>query len=166
MRLLLLLLCAATARADDIDAFEQLLGATDVNAAIGNGGATAGFSSQGELTVLRWPSPSYYQHVDFSTANGAGARQLPHFGARDNQGSFAGVYVAPGPDGPPVLLWARDAGWTAEQHYQNDESNQLVTTLHHAAARLTLRYTDVIPDEFDVLSRHIEVTPDAGFVPA
>src|SRR5438067_12842002 len=108
--LLLLALAPAAARADDdIAAFEHIFGATDVNAAIGNGGATAGISSQGELTVLRWPSPSYFQHVDFSTAAGEGNRQLPHFGARDNQGSFAGVYL----DGQ--FLWARDDGWTAEQ---------------------------------------------------
>jgi hypothetical protein len=166
MRFLVLALLVPAARADDIDAFEELLGATDVNAAIGNGGATAGFSAQGELTVLRWPSPSYFQHVDFSTANGAGARALPHFGARDNQGSFAGVYVAPGPSGLPVFLWARDAGWTADQRYQADDSNQLVTTLHHADARITVRYTDVVPDGIDVLVRHIEVIPDAGFTPS
>ena len=58
-----------------------------------------------------------------------------------------------------------DDGWTAEQHYQADDSNQLVTTLHHAAAQITVRYTDIIPDGIDVLVRHVEVTPDAGFTP-
>jgi MYXO-CTERM domain-containing protein len=165
--IVVLTLAAATAaRADDIDAFEELLGATDVNAAIGNGAATSGLSAQGELTVLRWPSPSYYQHVDFSTANGMNPRALPHFGARDNQGSFAGVYVSPGPGGAPAFLWARDDGWTVTQRYQADDSNQLVTELHHAAAQLTVRYTDVVPDDLDVLARHIEVLPDAGFSPA
>src|SRR5438105_14573959 len=111
-----MLIAAAPARADDVAYFEHLLGATDINAAIGNGGATAGFSSQGELTVLRWPSPSYFQHVDFATSAGEGNRQLPHFGARDNQGSFAGVFI----DGQ--MLSARDAGWTVEQKYQDDHS--------------------------------------------
>jgi MYXO-CTERM domain-containing protein len=166
MRAFLILLFSLSAHADDIDAFEELLGATDVNAAIGNGGATAGLSAQGELTVLRWPSPSYFQHADFSTANGMNPRSLPHFGARDNQGSFAGVYVSPGPGGAPAFLWARDSGWTAAQRYQADDSNQLVTELHHAAARITVRYTDVVPDDLDVLVRHIEVVPDAGFSPA
>src|SRR5579862_109088 len=111
----IVLLGARVARADDpatdVAYFEHVLGATDVNAAIGNGGATAGFSAQGELTVLRWPSPSYYEHVNFKTSTADDARMQPHFGAADNQGSFAGVYVAPGPTGAPAFAWARDAGW-------------------------------------------------------
>src|SRR5207249_2495308 len=110
-----------------------LLGATDVNAAIGDGATTAGFSAQGELTVLRWPSPSYFEHASFVTSTAADARRQPHFGARDNAGSFAGVRVAPGPDGAAsAFAWARDAGWTATQGYAADDSNQLVTALHHA----------------------------------
>jgi hypothetical protein len=153
---------AVPARADLGDAaeFEYLLGATDINAAIGNGGATAAFSSQGELTVLRWPSPSYYQHVDFVTALGRDARTQPHFGARDNQGSFAGVYVEPG-----GFAWARDAGWTAKQQYAADDSNQVLTTLHNAALRVTVTYTDAVPDGLDVLVRRVAVTPDPGFTP-
>src|SRR4051812_8606084 len=78
----------SSARGDeDVAAFEHIFGATDVNAAIGNGGATAGFSAQGELTVLRWPSPSYFQHVNFKSSPDKGARAEPHFGAADNQGS-------------------------------------------------------------------------------
>jgi MYXO-CTERM domain-containing protein len=157
---------AQAARADDIAAFEHMFGATDINAAIGNGGATAGFSAQGEITVLRWPSPSYYQHVDFKTSTSSTARQTPHFGARDNQGSFAGVYVAPGPGGAAgQFLWARESGWTVTQAYATDDSNRLVTKLYNAAMRVTLQYTDVVAPDLDVLVRHIEVTPDAGFTP-
>src|SRR3954451_19759011 len=91
--LLLVVVPSVAFAEDDIAQFEHIFGATDINGAIGNGGATAGFSAQGELTVLRWPSPSYYQHVDFMTSTLAEARTLPHFGAADNAGSFAGVYV-------------------------------------------------------------------------
>jgi len=155
-----LLIAAAPAHADDVAYFEHLLGATDINAAIGNGGATAAFSSQGELTVLRWPSPSYYQHVDFKSSNALDARAQPHFGAADNQGSFAGVFVSPG-----GFSWARDAGWTATQVYSADDSNQVITTLHNASLRVTVRYTDDVAPDLDVLVRHVEVTPDSGFTP-
>jgi hypothetical protein len=162
---LMILFAAANARADDVAYFEHVLGATDVNAAIGNGGATAGFSAQGELTVLRWPSPSYYEHVNFVTSTAVDARMQPHFGAADNQGSFAGVYVAPGPTGTPVFAWARETGWTATQTYSADDSNQLITTLHNATLKITVRYTDDVAPDLDVLVRHIEVTPDSGFTP-
>jgi hypothetical protein len=150
--------CDACADEDPAE-FEHLLGATDINGAVGNGGATAGFSAQGELTVLRWPSPSYFQHVDFVTSNDVNARALPHFGARDNQGSFAGVAV----DGS--FAWARDAGWTSTQRYAADDSSTLVTVQHSNSLRVSVRYTDTIAPGLDVLSRRIEVTPDPGFVP-
>src|SRR5581483_3146665 len=155
-----LLFAAAPARADDVAYFEHLLGATDINAAIGNGGTTTAFSAEGELTVLRWPSPSYYQHVNFKTSNAVDARAQPHFGAADNQGSFAGVYVNPG-----GFDWARGAAWTKTQAYSADDTNQVVTTLHNATLRVTVRYTDDVAPDLDVLVRHIEVTPDPGFTP-
>ena len=155
------------ARADDQSpaAVEHLLGATDVNAAIGNGQLTAGVSAQGELTVLRWPSPSYFEHVDFKTSTADDARARPHFGAADNQGSFAGVLVDDG-SGKPVFAWARDAGWTSTQRYAADDSNQLITTMHNATLKVTVTITDAVPADLDVLVRHIAVTPDSGFTPA
>jgi hypothetical protein len=164
--LALALALAAPARADEPPAqFEYLFGATDINGALGNGGATAGFSAQGELTLLRWPSPSYFQHVNFRSSPAVDARQQPHFGARDNMGSFAGVYVAPAPNGPGEFAWARDAGWSATQRYLADDSNQLVTTLHNARLRVTITYTDAMAPDADVLVRQIAAAPDAGFVP-
>jgi hypothetical protein len=155
---------AGQARAD-IAEFEHQFGATDVNAAIGNGRVSAAFSSQGELTVLRWPSTTYYQHVSFQTSTATNARQLPHFGARDDMGSFAGVYVAPGPGGTPAFAWARDTGWTVTQSYAADDSNQLVTALHNAQLQVTVTYTDDVAPDADVLVRRVQVTPDAGFTP-
>lgn len=163
-----LLLTALPARADDdLNSIEHLLGATAINGAVGNGATTAGISAQGELTVLRWPSPSYFEHMSFQTSNAVDARMQPHFGARDNMGSFAGVFVAPGPNGAQnAFAWARDAGWTVDQRYVSDDSNQLVTALHNADLRLTVTYTDAVSPSSETLVRRIAVAPDAGFVPS
>ncbi len=157
------LLVAAPSLADpDPGYFEQLLGATNINAATGNGGLTVAVSSYGEITVLRWPTPSYYQHVDYVSSLDANARQEPYFGARPNQGSFAGVAV----DGK--FAWAHSAeGWElVSQRYAADDSNQIVTTLHHPAMKVTLVYTDDVDPVHDVLVRHLAVTPDQGSSPA
>src|SRR5262249_51882881 len=74
---------------DAPNAVELELGATNVNAALGNGRLTAAFSKCGELTVLKWPGPSYYNQLDYLTSNAPDARLQPHLGALDDQGAFA-----------------------------------------------------------------------------
>jgi hypothetical protein len=71
--------------------FELQLGATNVNAALGSGKLTAAFSRCGELTVLKWPGPSYYGQLDYLASNAPDARTRPPFGALDSQGAFPGI---------------------------------------------------------------------------
>jgi hypothetical protein len=141
--------------------FEHLLGATNINAATGNGGLTVAESSYGEITVLRWPSPSYYEHVDYVASLATDARQQPYFGGHPNQGSFAGVMV----DGK--FAWAHSAdGWErVSQKYASDDNNEIITTLHHPMLKVTLTYTDDVDPMHDVLVRHLQVTPDNGATP-
>src|SRR5262249_8135926 len=54
---------------DSPNAVEMQLGATNINAALGNGGLTAAYSQCGELTVLKWPGPSFYDQLDYLTSN-------------------------------------------------------------------------------------------------
>src|SRR5439155_15664542 len=122
----LALLFAATAAADPIDQVERQFGATNVNAALGDGHLTAGVAATGELTVLRWPGPGSPDHVRYVTrteaAPGQSARSLPHFGAAPEMGLFAGLAL----DGK--VEWLRDAPWSASQRYASDTSPVLVTT--------------------------------------
>ena len=100
-RLACLLLVASAARGlacpqlpvahDAPNPFELQLGATNVNAALGSGKLTAAFSRCGELTVFKWPGPSYYGQLDYLASNAPNARTLPHFGALDSQGAFPGI---------------------------------------------------------------------------
>ncbi len=54
---------------DGPNAFELQYGATNVNAALGSGALTAAYSACGELTVLKWPGPSYYNHLNYPILN-------------------------------------------------------------------------------------------------
>src|SRR5207245_438790 len=61
------LLIAAAAAAEPLDQVEHIFGATNVNAALGDGHLTAGVARTGELTVLRWPGPGGPDHLRYVT---------------------------------------------------------------------------------------------------
>jgi hypothetical protein len=136
---------------DALDPYEPVTGATNVNAALGSGRLTAGFSRCGELTVLKWPGPSYYDQLDYLTSNAADARQRPHLGALDTQGAFPGVsYRLRGHRGWQHT-WLRDDGWERSQRYSSDDSDVLVQEATNAALGLHVTaYHFVLPDS-DVL---------------
>ncbi|MCL4557366.1 MAG: hypothetical protein M1491_01785, partial [Deltaproteobacteria bacterium] len=154
---------------------ESAFGATNVNAEVGNGGLSAGISQHGTITILRWPSPSYYDQLNYKTATqgltpSSSPRTLPHFGAADNMGSFAGLYFTAG---MPVsgMVWLRDPTFTTQQYYVSTDSDTLVTqyTSDVEGVRVT-QYDLVMPDR-DVLVRHYVIDnmgtapmEDAGFV--
>jgi hypothetical protein len=62
-------------------------GPSNMNAFMGWGGLSAGISSSGEIAVLRYPSPSYYDKTGYLTL----MRTLPRMGALPNMGSFFGM---------------------------------------------------------------------------
>ncbi len=140
--------------------FELQLGATNVNAALGSGKLTAAFSRCGELTVLKWPGPSYYSQLDYLASNAPDARTQPHFGALDSQGAFPGIaYRTAKGRG---FTWLRDDDWTHDQRYSADTSDVLVDEMTNAALgfHVTARHF-VLPDR-DVLVNHYEVRRERG----
>ena len=137
---------------------ESPFGATNINAAVGNGGLSAGISQHGTITVLRWPSPSYYDQLNYKTATqgitpGSSARTLPHFGAYDNAGSFAGLYFTAG---MPIsgMVWLRDPVFTTQQYYDSPDSDVLVTQYTSAAEGIRVTQYDLVMPGKDVLVRH------------
>jgi len=158
---IILALATTTAGAaePEVDRQERTFGATRINAALGHGRLTVGVSHAGELTVLRWPNPSFYEHLNYTTAGGADARKKPLFGAAPNEGSFAGLALRTGQE--VKLTWLRDeALWTHEQSYVSDSADTLRTRYRSAALKLTVEGTDVVDPRRDVLARRFKVTPD------
>lgn len=146
---------------DAPNAVELQLGATNVNAALGNGQLTAAFSKCGELTVLRWPGPGGYNQLDYLTSNAPDARLQPHLGALDDQGAFAGLaYDTPG--GGHGFTWLRDDTWTHRQRYSTDTSDVLVDDADDAALGLHVTSRHFVLPDRNVLVSHYEVVRHRG----
>jgi hypothetical protein len=123
---------------------------TDVNAQAGNGRITVGLDSEGNITVFRYPNPSYYNQVKYFTtgpdaSTGVAGGQLP------NEGSFGGLlYTVAGPGAATTTMqWLKapdlaTAGWTVSQHYASDQTPVVVTTYRSPAGiGLTVTVTDL-----------------------
>ena len=162
-RTLLALLCLAAvprlAHAEtSVDMIEHLFGASNTNAVAGHGALTAGFSRDGDLTMLAWPGPSGGDQLAYLSMNDLDVRARPHLGAHAGMGSYVGLLVDTG-DGPE-LTWFRDAPWKASQAYTQPDAPVPVTSFSHAPLGLTVTLTDVISPSVDVLTRHVHVSRD------
>jgi MYXO-CTERM domain-containing protein len=156
----LLLLWSAGARAQTrIDGIEHLFGASNTNAVAGHGALTAGISADGDLTVLSWPSPSYYDQLAYIASNDLDVRSEPHLGALDGMGSYIGLIVDDGTG--PALSWLRDAKWTHTQGYTRDDAPVPVTTFTRSDLGLTVTLTDIVSPDADVLTRDVKVGKSA-----
>jgi hypothetical protein len=144
----------------EIDRQEQLFGATRINAALGHGRLTVGVSHAGELTVLRWPNPTFYEHLNYTTAGGKDPREKPLFGAQPNEGSFAGLVLRSGT--VVNVTWLRDTAWKQEQAYVSESSDTLNTRYRNDALGITVEGRDAVDPRRDVLARRFMVTPDPG----
>ncbi len=143
---------------------ERGLGATNVEATTGNGGLTAGISQDGDLTVLSWPSPTYYDQLHYITSNGPKARQKPRFGAPERAGAFAGLIVQRDAESEPTVTYLRN--WDQRDiTYLEDDASVVVTTFQNDDLGLKVRQHDMIPKNRDVLIRRyrVEATGDQSF---
>ncbi len=131
------------------DSVERQFGATNVNAALGDGRLTVGVARTGEVTLLRWPGPGSPDHVRYETAtqgpDGGSARALPYFGAQPDMGFFAGVVVN------GATSFFRDPPWRSAQAYAADDSPVLVTT--YADGAITVTQSDFVVWQQDVFVR-------------
>lgn len=57
----------AIAGADDIAVLETQYGRDPLTAVIGNGGLTVGLDGKGRVSVLRWPSPGFYDQLSYES---------------------------------------------------------------------------------------------------
>ena len=92
---------------DGPNPYDLQYGATNVNAALGSGALTAAYSRCGELTVLKWPGPSFYSQLDYLSSNAYLAwAELPQLADRHAVTInpvpvlFAGLLEASGQLGP------------------------------------------------------------------
>ncbi|MCC7078494.1 MAG: hypothetical protein IT198_15330 [Acidimicrobiia bacterium] len=128
---------------------EGVYGPTHITAVTGNGHLTSAENAQGTLTVLRWPSPSYWDHVKYLTTDRGEAR----WGARPNEGVFSGVRWQRA-DGSSGFAWLRDAPH-AGQRFAGDRTDTVVTTFELDDFEVTV--TDTVDPDGAALVRHHRV---------
>jgi MYXO-CTERM domain-containing protein len=154
----IVLTSSARARADapnPIDMQEHIFGASNVNAATGHGALTAGVSSEGDITVLAWPGPSYADQLAYVAGNDLDVRTQPHLGAKDGMGSFLGLRVATAAG--TQLVWLRDPSFVHTQRFSAPTSVVPITSFSSTALGLTVDLTDIVSADADALTRHVAV---------
>jgi len=158
----------------DLDS-EWYMGATNINGVTGNGRLTAGISYWGELTVLRWPRLSHFDHLRYRTTHGF---PLRNYGVRmdidapsetyarlgkpnvisPDMGSFGGVY---NPE-EKRASWFHEPEWDAAGRYEPEDSNIVMTTFHNPRIGITVTLTDFVPPDRDVLVRRFLLKRESG----
>lgn len=157
---LFLVLSGNSAFSHQVDGIEHIFGATNINGISGNGGVTVGISKDGDITMLKYPSPSYYDQLNYKTSNAEDARDLKFFGADENMGAFSGLIIYT--DSGAELSWLRDSIWAKNQYYNTDDSNILVTEYSRDDYQIKVfQYDFVLPDK-DVYVRHHVIQLLAG----
>ena len=154
---LFLVTLPASAQEFPIGFMEKIFGPTDINGLTGNSSLAAAFSARGNLTVLRWPSPGYYDQMSFLTIS----RDLPRLGALPNAGSFAGIYFTDAGGRCPTN-WLSEDPWSTVQFYQTDDSDVLVTEYLHEPTGLWISEKSFVLPDADVLVRRFRVRQDTG----
>ncbi|MFW6057242.1 MAG: MYXO-CTERM sorting domain-containing protein [Persicimonas sp.] len=138
------------------------LGATNIETTVGNSGLTAGVSKEGDLTMVSWPSPSYFDHMHYMTTNAPDARQRPRFGATESMGAFAGLtFVREGQTDLETSFF-RDADWDIEARFLAEDVGIIETRFVNDDLGITVRQLDMVPYEHDVFLRRFLVERDAN----
>ncbi len=129
---------------------ELMFGATNIYGIVGDGYTTAAFSEEGDLTVLRWPNPSYYELLNYITSNSPDARQLPHLGAKDNMGGFGGLvlYV----NDQKIVTEFRDRNfWKINTNYLSTDTDILIHQFTSKEYPIYVEQADFVDPESEVL---------------
>ena len=135
---------------------ERAFGATDIIAVAGTGGLTLGVSDRGDITVLSWPSPSYFDQVHHVTSNAPDARVQHRMGAGPGMGVFCGLLLNFEDDSSQVT-WLHDEDWTVEVKYFSEMTSVIESRFTSEQYGLVVVQYDMIPPGQDVLLRKVTI---------
>ena len=125
-------------------------GPTDISAVSGNQRMSVGLNPDATVTVLKWPSPSYYDQVKYRTTD----RSEPRFGAKPNEGAFLGLGFKKA-SAKWQFAWLRD--WASRQRFADDDGDEVVTVFRNARHGLRVVVRDVVVHDRDTLTRVVTV---------
>ncbi|HEX2295372.1 MAG TPA: hypothetical protein VHN37_08700 [Actinomycetota bacterium] len=127
-------------------------GPTDISATTGNQSLTAGLNEKATITVLKWPSPSFYDQVKYRTTS----RDEPRMGALPNEGALLGLAWRNRNAGKWQFEWLRR--WPSAQRWADDDGDVVVTAFRRNSVGLRVTVRDVVAHDDDVLYRQVSVT--------
>ncbi|MFT4884481.1 MAG: hypothetical protein ACI8U4_001997 [Natronomonas sp.] len=127
----------------------ELYGPTDIDAQSGNRGLSVALNDEGTVTVCKWPSPSFYDHVKYHTTS----RDEPRWGVNANEGMFLGVRTG------SETTWLREMD--TEQRYEADRSDSIETVHRDDELGLIVRVRSVVARDADTFVRGVTVERDA-----
>jgi hypothetical protein len=133
----------------------EIYGPTDIGATLAGRRLSVAENGEGTLTVLRWPSRSYYEQLKYYTVD----RDLPRLGLSPNEGAFSGLALRMR-GGRREFVWLRDLH--SVQRYASDNSDTVYTRYRSRRLGLRLEITDVVPSRGDVLMRRHLLRLDEG----
>ncbi|MDQ3915431.1 MAG: hypothetical protein M3323_08915 [Actinomycetota bacterium] len=126
-------------------------GPTDMTATSGNQSLSAGFNEKATVTVLKWPSPSFYDQVKYRTVD----RGEPRLGALPNEGALLGLAWRAPSARKWQFEWLRQ--WPSSQRWADDDGDVVVTSFRRPALGLKVTVRDVVAHYQDVLLRQVTV---------
>jgi GH15 family glucan-1,4-alpha-glucosidase len=131
-------------------------GPTDISAVSGNQELTAAFNDVGTMTVFKWPSPSFYDQLDYQTTD----RSAPRMGAAANDGAFLGLAWRKQKGAGWHFSWLRT--WRTQQRFADNDSDEIVTKHVKAKIGLEVQVRDIVTADRDVLVRSVRVERSGG----
>ena len=146
---------------NDVGTGPEAGGPTDITATTGNRRLSAAVNDEGSVTVLRWPSPSYYDQIKYRTTD----RSSPHMGSLPNEGAFIGLaWRGPG-SAEWDFAWMRnvfqDDSWNVRQRYPDTDSDEILTRYTNDSVGLRVAMRDVVAPDRNALIRRITVARTA-----
>lgn len=121
-------------------------GPTDIGATLAGKRLQVAVNSEGTLSVLRWPSRSYWEQLKYFTTD----RDDPDLGLNPNEGAFSGLALEL-EDGSSETVWLRDL--SVRQRYASPDSDTVITRFRSGEHRFRFEIADVVPRRHDVLIR-------------
>ena len=136
---------------DETTGTPEVFGPTDITATSGNGTMSVALNDNATITVLRWPSPSFYDQIKYRTTD----RAARFMGALPNEGALIGIAWKRGGK-KWDFDWLRQ--WSSSQHYADDDGDRITTKFVKRTLGLTATVDDVVAPDRDVLARSVTVT--------
>lgn len=155
-------------------AAESFTGASNYATALSNGRLFIEVSPWAELTVFRWPNPTYSDHLRYFTfSNGvtlgkgkpvrmgdeAPCRDWKRYGRPvepcPGLGSAGGVRLNSG-----QAVWTSDPVWTSSRNFFPQDSTILITRLESAKALMEVK--DFIHPRYDMMVRSFKIEGQVG----